>query len=76
MTKEEKSLLLRDLCARLPHNVMCRVKFCYKYNDGTMRRGHKDEMLNIEILDDFLNGSDAVEKIQLYLRPMPTVVTL
>ena len=73
MTQEDKDLLLKDLCARLPYNVMCRVKFCYKYNDGTMRKGHKDEMLNIEILDVFLNGSDAVEKIQLYLRPMSSM---
>ena len=27
MNKEEKELLLRDLCNRLPYNVMCQVEF-------------------------------------------------
>ena len=27
MTQEEKDLLLKDLCARLPHNTICQVEF-------------------------------------------------
>ena len=27
MTREEKDLLLKDLCARLPYNVICKVEF-------------------------------------------------
>ena len=27
MTQEDKELLLRDLCTRLPYNVMCQVEF-------------------------------------------------
>ena len=27
MNKEDKELLLRDLCTRLPYNVMCQVEF-------------------------------------------------
>lgn len=27
MTREDEELLLKDLCARLPYNVICQVKF-------------------------------------------------
>lgn len=38
MTVEEKELLLKDLCARLPYKVVCQVKFKEngKYNSKDM----------------------------------------
>ena len=38
MNKEDKELLLRDLCTRLPYNVMCQVEFKEdgKYNSKVM----------------------------------------
>ena len=38
MTQEEKELLLKDLCARLPYNVICQVEFKEngKYNSKVM----------------------------------------
>ena len=38
MTVEEKELLLKDLCARLPYNVICQVEFkeSGKYNSKDM----------------------------------------
>ena len=38
MTQENKELLLKDLCARLPYNVICQVKFKEngKYNSKVM----------------------------------------
>ena len=38
MTKENKELLLKDLCARLPYNVICQVEFKEngKYNSKVM----------------------------------------
>ena len=38
MNKEDKELLLRDLCNRLPYNVMCQVEFKEdgKYNSKVM----------------------------------------
>ena len=38
MTQEDKELLLRDLCARLPYNVICQVEFKEdgKYNSKVM----------------------------------------
>ena len=38
MTQEDKYLLLKDLCARLPYNVICQVEFKEngKYNSKVM----------------------------------------
>ena len=38
MIQEEKDLLLKDLCARLPYNVICQVEFKEdgKYNSKVM----------------------------------------
>ena len=38
MTQEDKELLFRDLCARLPYNVICQVEFREnrKYNSKVM----------------------------------------
>ena len=38
MTQEDKELLLKDLCARLPYNVICQVEFKEngKYNHKVM----------------------------------------
>ena len=38
MTEKEKYLLLKDLCARLPYNVICQVEFKEngKYNSKVM----------------------------------------
>ena len=38
MTQEEKDLILKDLCARLPYNVICQVEFKEngKYNSKVM----------------------------------------
>ena len=38
MTPEDKELLIKDLCARLPYNVICQVEFkeSGKYNSKVM----------------------------------------
>ena len=38
MTQEEKELLFKDLCARLPYNTICQVEFknCGKYENKNM----------------------------------------
>ena len=38
MTSEDKELLIKDLCARLPYNVICQVEFKEngKYNSKVM----------------------------------------
>ena len=70
MTQEEKELLLKDLCARLPYGVICN------------RLGHNKKLLSISPYKvyclEFDNGEYMpseykVEDIKPYLRPMSSM---
>ena len=61
MTQEEKSLLLKDLCARLPYGVVVELDEKFGFNKGT----HK---LVKELLDLY-----CVEGVKPYLRPMSSM---
>lgn len=63
MTQEEKQLLLKDLCARLPYGVKINI---YDYS-GTM----KNEELNAF----YINSTYNIEyrKLRPYLRPMSSM---
>ena len=61
MTQEEKQLLLKDLCARLPYGVMMKVT-----HDGV----EYDIKFNTELLDVFSDFADAFKP---YLRPMSSM---
>ena len=68
MKKEDKELLLKDLCARLPYKV--KVYGNYRYNNGDrIVEDKKIEALDLSILDWFVNGID----IKPYLRPMSSM---
>ena len=58
MTKEEKQLLLKDLCARLPYGI--RVKSSRRRNPV---------ILSLDIMTDFYLGCS----IKPYLRPMSSM---
>ena len=62
MTKEEKLLLLQDLCARLPHNVQCDVHSI---------RYHRTRTLRPEDCGVFQRGNC---EIKPYLRPMSSMI--
>ena len=63
MKKEDRELLLRDLCARLPY----KVKVYGNYNNGDrIVDDKKIEVLDLSSLDWFVNGID----IKPYLRQM------
>ena len=64
MTQEEKNLLLKDLCARLPH----KQKVCYKIHDNSEEI---TETLSGALLDYFKTGKIAV--VKPYLRPMSSM---
>lgn len=64
MTQEEKELLLKDLCARLPH----KQKVCYKVRDNSEEI---TETLSGCLLDYFKTGKIAV--VKSYLRPMSSL---
>lgn len=65
MTQEQKKLVLKDLCARLPYRV--KVYGNYRYDNGEkIVDDKKVEVLDLSKLDWFLNGIE----IKPYLRPM------
>lgn len=69
MTQEEKELLLKDLCARLPYHV--RVKVWLEDGDteeGPLNLQHNDGDI---LLDAFFYKK--IKKIKPYLRPMSSM---
>lgn len=66
MTQEEKSLLLKDLCTRLPYNVIVR---CYFVDGGG------EEVLDTTDIADLLYNEENSEfqKYKPYLRPMSSM---
>ena len=72
MTQEDKSLLLKDLCARLPYGVKyCRDSWNYEWDQ---------EMSVVEVLEDidkkgYINYHKVykVDDIKPYLRPLSSI---
>ena len=72
MTKEDKQLLLKDLCARLPYGVkLLRESWVYEWDQ---------EMPAIEVLEDidkdgYINNTKVynIEDVKPYLRPMSSM---
>ena len=67
MTQEEKSLLLQDLCARLPYGVIC-----------TDNRHGDSRIFNIDIEDERVYYTDfdewgLIKNCKPYLRPMSSM---
>ena len=79
MTKEEKDLLLKDLCARLPYGVFLNIE---QYDGTNIYRMLKDitDAYNPDIAEIYVDGDDMVgesfyvgETIKPYLRPMSSM---
>ena len=69
ITQEEKSLLLKDLCARLSHHVRCKVWL----KDGTTEEGVLDLEHNYgDVLRDAFYYNKIID-IKPYLRPMSSM---
>lgn len=81
MTQEEKQLLLRDLCARLPYGVNVFVQYEYKPFYGTLYNVYlKNEIINVSnmhklYIDRIAYGGFFLEQdnIRPYLRPMSSM---
>jgi hypothetical protein len=68
MTQEEKELLLKDLCARLPYGITI-----YRITDNSTHRiQYSDIIENIDQFSHFLEYS-GVDNIKPYLRPMSSM---
>ena len=68
MTKEQKELVLKDICARLPYRVNIKVEFL---ENGTTEV--EEGPFNGEAYEEILRRIDTVTSIQPYLRPMSTM---
>ena len=67
MTKEDKQLLLRDLCARLPYRV-------HMHTNSTDNIELLDIVRDIDYEDQYwINGYYYVEDVRPYLRPMSSM---
>ena len=64
MTKEEKELLIKDLCARLPYGT----KVCYRLSD---KDKYTTETLSGHMLDYF--NENSIIEVKPYLRPMSSM---
>ena len=79
MTQEDKELLLKDLCARLPYNLYVRVEeFNVPKNEaiteGFVGNYLKDDRCNDYDADDILNElADDCINVKPYLRPMSSM---
>ena len=76
MTQENKELLLKDLCAKLPYDVMVD----YGYNAFDVRKGNyvkrgSKRILDCDLLDVFISRrqNEKGEYIKPYLRPMSSM---
>ena len=68
MTKEEKELLLKDLCARLSYGVTI-----YRITDNSIHRiQYSDIIENIDQFSHLLEYS-GIDNIKPYLRPMDSM---
>lgn len=80
MTQEDKQLLLKDLCARLPYSLYIRVEeFNVPENDGRITEGFignylKDNRCNDYDAEGILNElADGCINVKPYLRPMSSM---
>ena len=73
MTQEEKDLLLKDLCARLPYGVICRYEAVVPLLGEVLNYGPLQE---IRRKGEYftVNGADCLyEDVKPYLRPMSSM---
>ena len=76
MTQEEKELLLKDLCARLPYSTLCYCKWTKDAPNGTS--GCVQEV-STYLLEELMIIGDQNYKCQIceikpYLRPMSSMI--
>lgn len=81
MTQEEKQLLFKDLCWRLPYGVVCKIS--YTFNNETtnwedVESTCEDIITKInfdtkEVFSDWLSEYSSIDDVKPYLRPMSSM---
>lgn len=70
MTKEEKELLLKDLCARLPYGVKIRVEYPFLEE----KDWHPEILYGLDLQKECIsNTSIRIEEIKPYLFPLSSM---
>lgn len=81
MTQEDKELLLKDLCGRLPYKVICNVKYILN-NETTYGEDIEKECTDVvkrinfdnhTVYTEWLRDESDIEDIKPYLRPMSSI---
>ena len=76
MKQEDKELLLRDLCARLPYGVMIQEK-CIEHDEMFLPHPENNRLVNIDVREDLVitNGDSRyyIEEIKPYLFPISSM---
>ena len=69
MTQEQKELLLKDLCARLPYGVKCKYYDCCEgdYDEGTICGFERQEYIQIDGVCIY------IEEVKPYLFPISSI---
>ena len=69
MKQEDKELLLKDLCARLPYGVKCKYYDCCEgdYNEGTICGFERQEYIQID------GVCIHIEEVKPYLFPLSSM---
>ena len=70
MTKEDKELLLKDLCARLPYMPKIKITYQQQGIKGTDEGNVSCDAIE-HIVNDLRNG--VITDMQIYLRPMSSM---
>ena len=68
MTQEDKELLLKDLCARLPYGVKIELTW-WVMDEGT----YINATLEPDHIEQLLNNEDRITKIKPYLFPLSSM---
>ena len=68
MTQEDKELLLKDLCARLPYGVMIQIPELFY-----PQRKVAEKLVTIYDLWHFNDNGTYIENVRPYLRPMSSM---
>ena len=71
MTQEDKELLLKDLCARLPYSI--KVQYTYRVKDMVWKVLGIEYCRDIRLLCGALTEITTIDKVKPYLRPMSSM---
>ena len=76
MKQEEKELLIKDLCSRLPYGVVIQEK-CLEHDETFLPSAEDNKLVNIDVREELVitNGGSRyyIEDVKPYLFPMSSM---